>query len=214
MKKLLSLLMCYVFLQAETFALRGGPSGAGNSYLNGTYSILLIQTSPLFNINNVQVGTGAGNGLALVLLSVPQAGPATGSMLVFDAQTGDTFLGKSNGLSDPRTGTLTSLISGTQFLISAATTGGGTGTGTTVRTSTEIISGTMLVKNKTGDRGSTVAQVTGSATLVTAGIPFIDLVTGRTFIGNGQPTTFDVVGYQSATTTGTVTGFVLTDASL
>ena len=75
-------------------------------------------------------------------------------------------------------------------------------------------SNVMLVKNKTGDRGSTVAQVTGSATLVTAGIPFIDLVTGRTFIGNGQPTTFDVVGYQSATTTGTVTGFVLTDASL
>lgn len=204
MKKLLSLLLCYVFLQTQTFAMRGGPAGNGNTTLSGTYSILLIQTSPLYNINNNQVSTEAGDGLGLVLLSVPASGPATGSLLIFDSQTSDSFLGKSNGLSDPRTGTLTSLVSGTQYRISTtSSTSAGTGTGVT--TSTETISGKMLVKKKTITSTSTLQQVTGSATLTTAGIPTL---------GNGQTTTYEVVGYQTASTTGLSSGFVLTDSTL
>lgn len=213
MKKLLSLLMCYVLLQAETFALRGGPTGKTNSPLSGSFSALLIQTSPLFNINNVQVGTEPGNGLGMVLLNVPASGPATGSLLVFDAQTGDTFLGKSNGLSDPRSGTLISLVSATQFLIQA-TNLQGVSTGTTVATRSETISGIMLAKNQVANRGLTVPQITGSANLLTANIPFIDLNTGRTFIGNGAPTTYELVGYQSAQGGGILGGFSLTDSTL
>ena len=43
MKKILSLLMCYVFLQAETFALRGGPNGAGAGKVTGSFSGIMLE---------------------------------------------------------------------------------------------------------------------------------------------------------------------------
>lgn len=195
MKRLLSLLMCYVFLQAETFALRGGPGGTGNSQLLGSYSAILLQTSPLFDLSGRQVGTEPGNGLGLVTITVPSVGPAVGNFLLFDSQSSDSFLGRINGLSNPATGQLICLVTGSQFKITSTSVSSGT---TGAATTTETVSG-RLVASKTKSTRSSFSGISGSATLTVAAIPFIDLTTGRTYIANGAPTTYDVVGYLTDT---------------
>ena len=191
MKKILSLLMCYVFLQAETFALRGGPGGVGNAQLSGTYSAVLLQSSPQFDINNIQVTVGPGPGLGLVTLTVPANGPAVGNMLIFDSQTQNTFLGKVNGISNVQTGELIGLVSGTEFKIASSATAG-TAQATT---STETIAGRLIASKSKLKRSS--SQITGTATLTAAGIPFVTVVQGQVinYIGNGVPATYDLIGY-------------------
>ena len=202
--------MCYVFLQAETFALRGGPGGAGNTQLQGSYSAILIQTSPLFDVfTGAQVGTEPGNGLGLVTLTVPSVGPAVGNILLFDSQTADSFLGRANGLSNPTTGVLTCLVAATQFkIISTSSTSGTTG----VATTTETVSGRMTASKSKATKAS-FAGITGTANLIVAGIPFIDLTTGRTFIGNGAPTTYDLFGYLTDSSGAPASTFDLTGST-
>lgn len=105
MKKLLSLLLCYVFLQAETFALRGGPNGAGSSKLSGSYSGVMTQT-------------GSGSDVGLFLLSAQNAGASTGNVVIFsqtiDPFTGNLgarfFSGTLTGLVNPVSGTFSGLF--------------------------------------------------------------------------------------------------------
>ena len=195
MKKLLSLLMCYVFLQAETFALRGGPGSSGNTRLQGSYSAILVQTSPLYDvITGAQVGTEPGNGLGLVTLTVPTNGPAVGNLLIFDSQTGNTFLGKANGLSNPRTGDLTCLVAGTEFRIATTSATAGV-TGATTLTNPETIAGNLIAsKSKIRSKSS---EIVGTANLTVSGIRFVSVVSGVTvnFVGNGVPATYDLIGY-------------------
>ncbi len=100
MKKLLSLLMCYVFLQAETFALRGGPNAGGGEKVLGAYSGVMVETS-------------GGTDMGLFLLNAVAGGASTGQVLIFsgNSYTGnifqfdsDTYLGTLTGLSDTSRG--------------------------------------------------------------------------------------------------------------
>ncbi|MEO6785574.1 MAG: hypothetical protein ABI318_05515, partial [Chthoniobacteraceae bacterium] len=70
MKKLLSLLLCYVFLQTETFALRGGPSNSGGETVNGSYSGIMTET------------TGSGD-IGLFLLTATSSGASNGQFVIF-----------------------------------------------------------------------------------------------------------------------------------
>ena len=93
MKKLLSLLMCYVFLQAETFALRGGPTSAGGPKVMGEYSGVLIDTSP-------------GGDLGMFLLAAVTNGASSGQIVIFSqsATDSDMYTGIITGVSDATRG--------------------------------------------------------------------------------------------------------------
>ena len=101
MKKILSLLMCYVFLQAETFALRGGPGGSGNR-LSGSYSGVMTETS-------------GGSDLALFVLNIAGAGASSGSVIVFEQSAAGArfYSGTITGLTNPTSGDFIGLFNST-----------------------------------------------------------------------------------------------------
>ena len=103
MKRLLSLLMCYVFLQTETFAMRGGPSGSGGVLSAvGAYSGILVDVTP------------GGGDIGLFLLTIAAAGASSGQVAVFSSSATDTdyYTGAITGLSDPAKGNFVGVFNG------------------------------------------------------------------------------------------------------
>jgi hypothetical protein len=199
MKKILSLLMCYVFLQAQTFALRGWSGSGGTTILSGTYSAIMVQTSPGFDFATGRQTSPVGTGIGLVQMTVPQNGPATGDMIIFDPETGNAFSGTINGLSNVTTGQLVGIVAGDQI--------GGTNAGVAT------ISGTLSVKIKQSGAKSGFQEIDGTATTKVDGIPVVFAVgnTPVNGITSGTQTTYSVTGYQSSTqATGTTSGFDIT----
>ncbi len=107
MKKVLSLLVAFVFLQTQTWALSGGPfqTQTGASTI-GTYAGVMIP--------NAIVAAGVpgvvprSSSIGLFSFAQPQVGLATGAVLIFINGTG--FTGTITGLIDPEDGTLTAII--------------------------------------------------------------------------------------------------------
>ncbi len=161
MKKLLSLLLCYVFLQTETFALRGGPGGSGSKRLTGSYSGIITQTN-------------GGSGVGLFLLTAQSAGASNGS-IVFFAQTGTTtvvrpgpigfgttggtggryYAGTITGLTDPSTGSYSGLFNATAQVSSTI--------GAVAVISTLSLSGSLKLAVTAAATNSNNQQVTGTA---------------------------------------------------
>ena len=107
MKRVLSFLLMIVFLQAQVstaFAKRGGPDIVGTQNVDtiGTFAGVLIPTS-----TTSATGSSA-NSIGLFSLGVPDAGVATGSMVMFDQ--GISFNGTITGVADPLNGKLTGII--------------------------------------------------------------------------------------------------------
>lgn len=170
MKKILSLLLCYVFLQTETFALRGGPGGAGSNKLSGAYGGTLTQNSGtglgLFLLNTTS--QGASNGEIVFFSQTGQSGPVGPFGFGFGASSGGRyFSGTITGLTDPNSGTYYGLfnatttistVSGAVAVISTITIAGtmkltvavGTGTG-----NTQIITGTASAQTSNSTAAST-----------------------------------------------------------
>lgn len=159
MKKLLSLLLCYVFLQAETFALRGGPSGGSSKKLTGSYSGIITQVG--------------GSGVGLFLLTAQSAGASNGS-IVFFSQTGTTttrpgpigfgttsstggrfYAGTITGLTDPSTGSYSGLFNATAQVSSTV--------GAVAVISTLSLAGSMKISVTAAATSSNNQQVTGTA---------------------------------------------------
>ena len=94
MKKLLSLLMCYVFLQAETFALRGGPGGGNGARVAGTFSGVMIEND------------GLGTDVGLFLLNAATGGASTGQLVIFSqsAASSEAYDCNMTGLTDSSRG--------------------------------------------------------------------------------------------------------------
>ncbi len=110
MKKVLSLLVAFVFLQTQSWALSGGPiygAGSAGTSLTGVYAGVLIPNGDAaINIANGQ-GGGTAN-IGLFSLGVPEAGLATGACVVFI--DGDAFSGTITGVADPGRGTLVAIV--------------------------------------------------------------------------------------------------------
>ena len=161
MKKILSLLLCYVFLQAETFALRGGPGGAGSLKLTGSYSGVITQT-------------GGGSDVGLFLLTAQSSGASSGE-IVFFASSGTVgpilpgpigfgstassgaryYAGTLTGLSNPSTGAFTGLFNATAQV--------STTVGAVAVISTLSLSGTIRLTTSSAATISNNQQVTGTA---------------------------------------------------
>ena len=163
MKKILSLLLCYVFLQTETFALRGGPGGAGSNKLSGSYGGTLTQNS--------------GSGLGLFLINATNEGASNGQ-IVFFASTGTSigigfgplgfgvnsggryFAGSITGLTDPNSGTYYGLFNATTQV---STTSGAVAVITTIS-----IAGTMKLTVSPGTGSGNTQIITGTAAAQTS----------------------------------------------
>jgi hypothetical protein len=117
MKKLLSLLLTFVFLNAQAFAISGGPKydDATNVDIVGTYSGVLIPVDPTQGSTAVSSSSSSStltpesiNSMGIFTLGVPIAGPATGSFLAFTE--GIIFSGTITAVGDPGKGTLNGLL--------------------------------------------------------------------------------------------------------
>jgi len=118
--------MCYVFLQAETFALRGGPNGAGAGKVTGSFSgIMLEKPDPA---DPAKISSDIG----LFIMSAAISGPSVGYLIIFSQGQKDSkvYNCKMTGLSDTSrggTGTFYGLFAGTAATGAppAAAAGGG-----------------------------------------------------------------------------------------
>jgi hypothetical protein len=130
MNQLLSLLLAYVFLQSQCWALSGGPVFSGSQQsLVGTYAgALLPSDGGLDDTASTGTGTTTGtttgasasaNGLGLFTLSVPQTGLGTGDFVYFSE--GRTFTGTITGLADPERNQLIGLLKGQFDVITGST---------------------------------------------------------------------------------------------
>lgn len=138
MKIVLSLLMTFVLLQSQSWALSGGPDfGTDNTGLTlGTFAGVML---PVSNTGTTTVGTtttnvssfDAGNSLGVFSIGIPQIGLASGVFVYFSS--GATYTGTIVGEADPDSLQLRALIkaqfnittvSQTASLVTGATTSG------------------------------------------------------------------------------------------
>lgn len=116
--------MCYVFLQAETFALRGGPTGAGAGKVTGSFSGIMLPANP----DPAKISADVG----LFIMSAAISGPSVGYLIIFSQGETDSkvYNCKMTGLSDTSvggSGTFYGLFAGTAATGAppAAAAGGG-----------------------------------------------------------------------------------------
>ena len=100
MKKVLSILVTFVFLHAQTWAHVGGPDYGGSQSVAGLYAGVLIPT---------KLGS---NSLGIFTLTVPATGVAKGQFVIF--ASGATFLGTTEGIVDPDKLTLSAITDGNE----------------------------------------------------------------------------------------------------
>jgi hypothetical protein len=112
MQKVLSLLLAFVVLQTQAWALSGGPvfgSGARVANYIGTYGgVLVPQQVETGLADNGQDSGGPTASIGLFSISQPEVGVATGSILVF--LDGAAFNGTVTGIIDPDNGTFAGVI--------------------------------------------------------------------------------------------------------
>lgn len=108
MKKVLSLLLAYVFLQVQTWALSGGPDYSKlttSASIVGTYAGVMIPQALLTPANATRATS-----LGLFSLAQPDVGLATGSFVVFVEGTG--FTGSISGVIDPEDAQFNGVLNG------------------------------------------------------------------------------------------------------
>jgi hypothetical protein len=78
MRSLLALLLCFILVQSQTYALWGGPDYSGGvSSLTGTYAGVLL-------VDNSSTATApADNSLGVFAFGIPDSGVGTGAFLLF-----------------------------------------------------------------------------------------------------------------------------------
>jgi hypothetical protein len=112
MQKVLSLLLAYVFLQVQSFALSGGPDYGTSAGLNviGTYAGVLIPDDAAAALpNGVPVDiTPSAASIGLFSLGVNETGPAVGTAIVF--VRGTSFTGNIIGVVDPGDGSVSAIV--------------------------------------------------------------------------------------------------------
>ncbi|EDY17291.1 hypothetical protein CfE428DRAFT_5138 [Chthoniobacter flavus Ellin428] len=107
MKKVLSLLVAFVFLQVQSWALSGGPVFLhnGNPSIIGTYGGVLIPQSSTSTPATLQPAS-----IGIFSMSVPETGISAGVAIVF--VNGVAFIGQIAGIGDGDKGTIQGLIAG------------------------------------------------------------------------------------------------------
>lgn len=154
--------MCYVFLQAETFALRGGPAGTGATSVIGSYSGVLIDT-----------GTTQSSNMGLFLLNAAGAGASSGQLVIFSSSNvgSDSYNCNMTGLSDSSkggSGKLLAIFSGPAVEKSAG--------------SSKSISGRMTCQTSSTTAKSSSRRLGGNANSATLTVITSIAATGTTSV--------------------------------
>ena len=171
MKKLLPILLCYVLMTSQVYAISGGPVLGGSS-LNpvGTYSGVINVNQELDNDNPVvdpvtgdlvPASISDFNAIGLFSLAVPDTSVATGSFILF--VDGEVFSGTITASVDPDSGKLSGIVEGTfPYTVNIPTS---TGTVTT-ESLTATASGQITAQVGATRQGSiSSASLSGSSTL-------------------------------------------------
>ena len=205
-KKVFPLLLIYVFMTTQCWAISGGPNyGRGTVSTIGTYSGTItgvtesdasttgpaIPGDPLPPPNPTT--TTNSNALGLFDLTVPTTGTASGAFLVF--ADGFVFGGTIDGSVDPDTDQLRGIIQGTySFNLTTFTS-----TGTTNTTAVTAQALGMIVAKISGTKTSSnvAARLTGNANL-DVNFGTVDPTTLQPIID--RVITFTVSGFQQSAT--------------
>lgn len=128
MKKVLSLLMAFVFLQVQARALSGGPDFGTDTTgaAIGTFAGVLL---PKGSSNTSGLTASSSNSLGVFALTAPSTGLATGAFTYFDS--GATYIGTITGLIDPQDLRFRALVRGSFSFFEQFNFDDGTGTGGT-----------------------------------------------------------------------------------
>ncbi len=195
MKQILSLLLAFVFVQTQCWALSGGPVYPGNSAsVSGTYAGVLLPS-----------GLGA-NALGLFVIESPDSGLATGDFVFF--ASGSTFRGTILGIIDPDSRKLSAVTEGEQT-VRVQVINPTTGEVTTLLRTIGLASGQITavldeVVSGNGQGNGTGTRLNGTGFLSTSDVD-------RTGIGGGGTGTEAVV---TGTVDFTVDGFKQADNPL
>ena len=175
MKKLLSVLMCFVVLQAQTFATRGGPGGSAAKPILGAYTGVMLDN------------TGSTD-LGMFILSAIRNGASSGQVAFFTESGAifDYFVGDLTGVSDTAKGIFYGVMDGH-------------GAATTTYTAKSLAGQIRLQSDPAATNSTGQVRITGSANsrtnevITVPGMPAIVMVT------IGPLHTYTVDGWQSST---------------
>lgn len=210
MKQVLSLLLAYVFVQTQSWALSGGPFGNTNTVQNvvGTYSGVLTPQA-------AAVVGGPSTSVGLFSLSQAATGNATGGIVVF--VNGTPFNGTIVGLIDPSSGTLRGIVDAQSsfqvvfFVPQTTIVNGVTQTTFTRQTSSIFATGNIQARVQRQSASQTFTSTATTPARLT-GTSSIDIFSA---IGNnGQPNitqtvAFRVDGFKQSDTPGGATTFTV-----
>lgn len=194
MKKVLSLLVAFVFLQTQSWALSGGPvyPGGDLTTYTGTYAgVLIPQTAQ----NAAAVANPPASAIGLFTFKQPTTGFATGTLVTF--VNGAAFNGTIQGVLDPQQGQFNGVLDATSSFQVVVLVPNGQG-GFTSQSYTVQASGSMdaTVEIGLGSAGTSGAsRIHGSAAL---DVFFSILANGTPDVT--QTVRFEVDGYKQSDT--------------
>ena len=174
MKKLLPILLCYVLMTTQAYAISGGPVfGGGGLNPVGTYSGVINVTKELDNDdpvvdpvtgNLVPSEVADVNAIGLFDLGVPTVSVATGSFLLF--VDGVVYTGTITASVDPDSDKLSGIVEGTFGFTVETINDSGIGFTTVVTDVTALASG-QITAGISGTKQGTIASalITGVATI-------------------------------------------------
>lgn len=217
MKKVLSLLLAFILLQTQSWALSGGPVFSGGQFESfiGTYAGVLVPEIVIGQIpvpagtpvpGTTATATTSSAAIGLFSFAQPSVGPATGALLLF--VNGTAFNGTMTGLIDPEDGSFRAVIDAqstfviTIFVPQTTTTGGATTTTFVPNTFPIFAQGSIEaeVRFESVDVSATVATTTASPARI-AGIASLDIF--FQVANNGTPiittvSRFEVDGFKQS----------------
>ena len=204
MKKVLSLLVAFVLLQVQTWALSGGPVyGGSQAAVTGTYAGVFtgVGGTAIDLTGTGLVDASGTNALGLFVLGVPATDLAVGTFGLFFQ--GIFFQGGMLGIVDPNKQTLSAVAQGIHVTqLSSSTFFGQSFTSVNFDSTAD---GT--IKAKLGIGGATVTGATASITLVGTGAFTVSKIvtTTVTIPDPNRPGFFINVPVQNSVPQGTLT---------
>lgn len=143
MKRVLPLLLAYVFLQTQSWALSGGPNYGSKGFTPvGTYGGVLLDTTT----GDAAAGVDFAASTGVFSVGVPQTGVATGSLALF--VHGAAYVGSIVASVDPEKQLFQGVVNGTSLfqVVEIVTTGSGNNISTSTVTFSIFAEGNINAK--------------------------------------------------------------------
>jgi hypothetical protein len=196
MKKVLSLLMAFVFLQVQSWALSGGPfDNPFTNNITGTYAGVMIGSVPAGG-----AGVLGGAGLGIFTIGLPTGGIGTGIFALYSG--GASIGGDIIGLGDPKLQTIKGVMTGT-FIPNVAITGGTVFGGVVTQIGAQFDATIEQASTKSLNALSSGTRINGTAG---ATITYYEFPTRQV------STDFVLVGYKQSSDPNAATAITLPDS--